>query len=82
MWGPDIPPIAPETALFRFALVALGFVGFGFTVKYVVAPDAPMVRRTLPFSGLRTELGGETQVRESHPLVPQAAQSLLGSGGG
>lgn len=58
MWGPDVPPVAPSVARRHLALAALGFVGFGLTVRYVIMPDAPMVRREYPFSGLVTELGG------------------------
>ncbi|KAL0954510.1 hypothetical protein HGRIS_003477 [Hohenbuehelia grisea] len=57
MWGPDIPPIEPSTALFRFTLAALGFVTAGLVIKASV-PEMPAVRREYPFSGLVTELGG------------------------
>ncbi|KAF9560475.1 hypothetical protein CPC08DRAFT_708033 [Agrocybe pediades] len=58
MWGPDIPPIEPNAALRQFLLALSGFVAFGFTVKYVLLPGAPAVRREYPFDGLVKELGG------------------------
>ncbi|KAH9481609.1 hypothetical protein JR316_0006136 [Psilocybe cubensis] len=58
MWGPDVPPIAPNTAVRHFLIAAAGFVAFGFGVKYVLLQDAPVIRREYPYDGLVKELGG------------------------
>lgn len=65
MWGPDIAPVTPQTALYHFSLAVLGFIGFGAFIKYALVPDQIAVRREYPFSGLVTELGGleENKVR-------------------
>jgi NADH dehydrogenase (ubiquinone) 1 beta subcomplex subunit 8 len=75
MWGPDIPVVPPQTALFQFTLVTLGFIGFGFLVKGALIPDRPAIPREYPFSGLVTELGGvdENKVGSSvFRLTPEA----------
>lgn len=66
MWGPDIPPIAPQAALRQLLLAFAGFATFGFVVKNYVVPDAPAIRREYPYSGLVQELGGleENKARE------------------
>lgn len=58
MWGPDPPPLPPQTALRQFAIVFAGFVTFGVIVKEFLTPEAPAVRRMYPFDGLVKELGG------------------------
>ncbi|EIW84326.1 hypothetical protein CONPUDRAFT_50068 [Coniophora puteana RWD-64-598 SS2] len=58
MWGPDVAPVPPQTALRQFLLAAGSFVSFGFLVKYALTPDRPAVPREYPYSGLVTELGG------------------------
>ncbi|RDB26276.1 hypothetical protein Hypma_006703 [Hypsizygus marmoreus] len=58
MWGPDIPPVSPQSATIQFLIAVSGFVGFGFLVKNVLAQDPPAVRREYPFDGLVKELGG------------------------
>jgi NADH dehydrogenase (ubiquinone) 1 beta subcomplex subunit 8 len=58
MWGPDIPHVAPATALNHFAIAFSGFVAFGFLCKYALTPDRPAVPRQYPFNGLVRELGG------------------------
>ncbi|PPQ98330.1 hypothetical protein CVT26_013586 [Gymnopilus dilepis] len=58
MWGPDVPPIDPNAALRQFLYAVAGFVTFGLTVKYVLLPEPPAVRRQYPFDGLVKELGG------------------------
>lgn len=63
MWGPDIPAVPPETAIRHFGLAILGFVSLGLVVRYVVAPEPPMVRRQYPFGGLSKELAGIDQAR-------------------
>ena len=65
MWGPDIPPVSPYTALRHFLIAATGIVGAGFFIKYALVPDPPVVRRQYPFDGLVKELGGleENKVR-------------------
>lgn len=65
MWGPDAPPVPPNTALRWFSVATLGFVTFGLLTKYALIPARPAVAREYPFSGLITELGGleENQVR-------------------
>jgi len=67
MWGPDIPPISPYTALRQFLMAASGIIGAGFFIKYALVPDPPVVRRQYPFDGLVKELGGleENKVRQS-----------------
>ncbi|KAG0706758.1 Ndufb8, NADH dehydrogenase 19kDa subunit [Suillus ampliporus] len=66
MWGPDTPPVAPQSALFQLSLAISAFVGFGFLCKYALVPDRPTVPREYPFSGLVRELGGleENKARE------------------
>lgn len=65
MWGPDIPPISPYTALGHFAIATTGIITAGLIIKYVILPDAPVVRREYPYGGLVKELGGmdENKVR-------------------
>jgi NADH dehydrogenase (ubiquinone) 1 beta subcomplex subunit 8 len=58
MWGPDIPHVAPATALRQFAIAVSGFVGFGLLCKYVLVPERPAIPRQYPFDGLVKELGG------------------------
>ena len=58
MWGPDIPIVPPQTALFQLSLAALGFVAFGTVVNYVLIPERSAVPREYPHSGLVAELGG------------------------
>ncbi|KAJ7593264.1 hypothetical protein C8J56DRAFT_1045726 [Mycena floridula] len=58
MWGPDIPAVAPETAIRHFGLAVLGFVGIGLAVRFILHKEPPMVRREYPFGGLSRELGG------------------------
>lgn len=65
MWGPDVAPLPPHKALAQFILAALGFVGFGFTVKNYIAQDPPAIRREYPYSGLVTELGGQEETKVS-----------------
>jgi len=67
MWGPDIAPVTPQTALYHFSLAVLGFVGVGTLIKYALTPEQIAVRREYPYSGLVTELGGleENKAREA-----------------
>ncbi|KAF8071833.1 hypothetical protein FPV67DRAFT_1667290 [Lyophyllum atratum] len=58
MWGPDVPPLPPQTALRDLLIATSVFVGFGLLVKYALAPEPPAIRREYPFNGLVTELGG------------------------
>lgn len=58
MWGPDIPPISPYTALRHFLIAAGGFVSVGLIIKFCLVPEPPVVRRQYPFDGLVKELGG------------------------
>jgi NADH dehydrogenase (ubiquinone) 1 beta subcomplex subunit 8 len=58
MWGPDIPPIAPQAALRQLLIAFAGFATFGFVVKKYVVQDPPAIRREYPYSGLVQELGG------------------------
>ncbi|KAH7924283.1 Ndufb8, NADH dehydrogenase 19kDa subunit [Leucogyrophana mollusca] len=66
MWGPDVPVVPPQRALFQFSLAVTAFVGFGFLCKYVLLPERPTVPREYPYSGLVRELGGleENKARE------------------
>lgn len=66
MWGPDIPVVPPQTALYHFTLAASAFVGFALLCKYALVPERPTVPREYPFSGLVRELGGleENKARE------------------
>ena len=57
MWGPDVSPLPPKTALRHFTIATLGFVTFGVLVNYLV-PARPAVPREYPYSGLVKELGG------------------------
>ncbi|GBE87986.1 Ndufb8, NADH dehydrogenase 19kDa subunit [Sparassis latifolia] len=57
MWGPDVSPLPPKTALRQFTIATLGFVTFGVVVNYLV-PARPAVPREYPYSGLVKELGG------------------------
>jgi hypothetical protein len=72
MWGPDVSPIPPSTALYQLSLVALGFVSFGIFCKYALVPDRPAVPREYPFSGLITELGGLEENKVSEYLNLQS----------
>ncbi|KAF8638270.1 hypothetical protein AX17_002292 [Amanita inopinata Kibby_2008] len=65
MWGPDPPPLPPQTALKQFLLATVGFVGVGYMIKDYLIPEMPAVRRQYPYDGLVTELGGlnENQAR-------------------
>lgn len=58
MWGPDIPHVAPATALRHFTIAVSGLVGFGLLCSYVLVPERPAVPRQYPFDGLVKELGG------------------------
>ncbi|PFH52924.1 hypothetical protein AMATHDRAFT_55791 [Amanita thiersii Skay4041] len=58
MWGPDVAPLPPQTALKQFLLAAAGFVGFGYFIRDYITPDVPAIRREYPYDGLVTELGG------------------------
>ncbi|TFK49958.1 hypothetical protein OE88DRAFT_1719366 [Heliocybe sulcata] len=58
MWGPDIPVIAPQTALRHFGIALLGFAGIGLFCA-AITPETPCLRRQYPFDGLEKELGGE-----------------------
>lgn len=58
MWGPDVPPLPPSTALRDLLIATSVFVGFGFLVKYALLQEPPVIRREYPFNGLVSELGG------------------------
>lgn len=58
MWGPDVPVVDPHTAVRRFGVAVASFVAFGFTVKYFLTLEPPVVRREYPYNGLVKELGG------------------------
>ncbi|EAU85631.2 hypothetical protein CC1G_06344 [Coprinopsis cinerea okayama7 len=58
MWGPDVPPVPPQTALRHFLFAVTAFIGAGFTIKYYLTPDAPAIKREYPYNGLIKELGG------------------------
>jgi len=58
MWGPDVAPIDPYTALRHFSVAVAGFLTVGFTIKYFLVPEMPAIRRQYPFDGLVKELGG------------------------
>ncbi|KAF6759941.1 hypothetical protein DFP72DRAFT_884723 [Ephemerocybe angulata] len=68
MWGPDVPSVPPEEATRHFLIALAGFVSFGFFVKYVLAPEPPVVRRQYPYDGLVKELGG-LEENKARPLV-------------
>lgn len=57
MWGPDVPNVHPQKALFQFSLAVLMFVGIGLAAK-ALTPESPVVPREYPYSGLVEELGG------------------------
>jgi len=77
MWGPDVSPIPPSTALYQLSLVALGFVSFGIFCKYALVPDRPAVPREYPFSGLITELGGLEENKVSEYLDLQSLDHMF-----
>jgi NADH dehydrogenase (ubiquinone) 1 beta subcomplex subunit 8 len=58
MWGPDIPHVAPATALRHFTIAVSGFVAFGLLCNYVLVPERPAIPRQFPYDGLVKELGG------------------------
>ncbi|KAJ3744451.1 hypothetical protein DFH05DRAFT_1495269 [Lentinula detonsa] len=60
MWGPDVPPpgVKPRTALTHFLLAVAGFTGVFYTTKWFLTPEPHFIRRTYPYNGLLTELGG------------------------
>jgi NADH dehydrogenase (ubiquinone) 1 beta subcomplex subunit 8 len=58
MWGPDIPHVAPATALRQFTIALSGFVAFGLLCNYALVPERPAISRQFPFDGLVKELGG------------------------
>ncbi|KAF8825175.1 hypothetical protein HHX47_DHR7000147 [Lentinula edodes] len=60
MWGPDLPPpgVKPRTALIHFLLAVAGFTGIFYTTKWVLTPEPHFIRRTYPYDGLATALGG------------------------
>ncbi|KDR78876.1 hypothetical protein GALMADRAFT_137862 [Galerina marginata CBS 339.88] len=68
MWGPDAPPVDPNVALRQFLYAVAGFVTFGLTVKYVLLPEPPAVRRQYPFDGLVKELGGLEENKARAPV--------------
>ena len=57
MWGPDAPPLDPNSAVRQFLVAVAGFVTVGFIIK-AITPDPPAIRREYPFDGLIKELGG------------------------
>ena len=58
MWGPDIPHVAPATALRHFTIAVSAFAAFGLLCNYVLVPERPAIPRQFPFDGLVKELGG------------------------
>jgi len=58
MWGPDIPHVAPATALRQSTIAVSGFVAFGLLCNYALVPERPAISRQFPFDGLVKELGG------------------------
>ncbi|RXW25589.1 hypothetical protein EST38_g210 [Candolleomyces aberdarensis] len=58
MWGPDVPVVEPRVAARHFLIAVTGFIAFGFTVKYALTQDPPVIRREYPYNGLIKELGG------------------------
>ncbi|THH30011.1 hypothetical protein EUX98_g4161 [Antrodiella citrinella] len=66
MWGPDIPVVPPQTALYQLGIAVLAFVAFGTVVNYALVPKRLAIPREYPHSGLVTELGGleENKARE------------------
>ncbi|KAJ4477242.1 hypothetical protein J3R30DRAFT_3734173 [Lentinula aciculospora] len=60
MWGPDIPPpgVKPRTALIHFLLAVTGFTGVFYTTKWFLTPEPHFIRRTYPYDGLVSDLGG------------------------
>jgi NADH dehydrogenase (ubiquinone) 1 beta subcomplex subunit 8 len=79
MWGPDIPPIAPQAALRQLLIAFAGFATFGFVVKKYVVQDPPAIRREYPYSGLVQELGGleENKVGFCESLVQFHSANFL-----
>ncbi|KAF9525648.1 hypothetical protein CPB83DRAFT_870758 [Crepidotus variabilis] len=71
MWGPDIPPISPYTALGHFAIAAGSIITAGFFIKYILLPDAPVARREFPYGGLVKELGGLDE-NKARPLSDES----------
>ena len=71
MWGPDVPVTPPDIALRHFMIAAVSFVTFGFTVKYALTPDAPVIKREYPYNGLIKELGGLEENKVCFPLAPR-----------
>ncbi|KAJ3824701.1 hypothetical protein F5878DRAFT_628128 [Lentinula raphanica] len=63
MWAPDIPPpgVKPRTALIHFLLAVGAFTGIFFGTKWFLTPEPHFIRRTYPYDGLSTELGGLPQ---------------------
>ncbi|KAF8964950.1 hypothetical protein BDZ97DRAFT_1659569, partial [Flammula alnicola] len=57
MWGPDAPPIDPNSALRQFLVAVAGFIAAGFTIK-AITPDPPSIRRKYPYDGFVKEFGG------------------------
>ncbi|KAF9485171.1 hypothetical protein BDN70DRAFT_871557 [Pholiota conissans] len=57
MWGPDAPPLDPNSAMRQFLVAVAGFVTVGFIIN-AITPDPPAIRREYPFDGLVKELGG------------------------
>ncbi|KAJ7170761.1 hypothetical protein C8R43DRAFT_1120501 [Mycena crocata] len=58
MWGPDIPVVAPDSALRQFFIAAAGFVAAGLFIRAFLVPERPAIPREYPFGGLEAELGG------------------------
>ncbi|KAJ3734362.1 hypothetical protein DFJ43DRAFT_1037996 [Lentinula guzmanii] len=48
----------PRTALTHFLLAVAGFTGVFYTTKWFLTPEPHFIRRTYPYNGLLTELGG------------------------
>jgi NADH dehydrogenase (ubiquinone) 1 beta subcomplex subunit 8 len=74
MWGPDTPPVPPQTALRHFSYVVLSFITLGVFAKYYLVPEIPVVRREYPFGGLSKELGGldDNHVCHGYRRVPSS----------
>ena len=75
MWGPDIPHVAPATALRHFAIAVSGFVAFGLLCKYALVPERPAVPRQYPYDGLVKELGGLEENKASNSSLLYCARA-------
>ena len=58
MWGPDIPHVAPATALRHFTIAVSAFVAFVLLCNYVLVPEQLAIPCQFPYDGLVKELGG------------------------